>query len=348
MNYLKKNKIIIILIFIIFYKFFFELWKDKFMTFKIYIYKKLYHNSIIEVNLTGSRNRCGPGNFIRGINQVLPFTWRNCSFITSQNINNYIKPDFFFYPFPQFSENNYQQFIKTNSINKFILGPIFVPKRWNSFPKKSLWVEMNFPVILNLSKGIAVHSERVRDYIANKTNTSNYINKFKIIRPCTNLKPNTVKSFEDRKIDILFFEKYSDLNREKQGKELLNLFKNTSKNIVPIRYGSYNKTFINEVANDSKFIIYFSFYDTGAIGLKEIQNYGVICFTHQKEFVLDNESSFFISDLANINNINIAFNKIMNIIEKISKSNIQTKLIAKKNQIANKCENSLIDLCKSL
>ena len=61
---------------------------------------------------------------------------------------------------------------------------------------------MNFPVILNLSKGIAVHSERVRDYIANKTNTSNYINKFKIIRPCTNLKPNTVKSFEDRKIDI--------------------------------------------------------------------------------------------------------------------------------------------------
>ena len=94
--------------------------------------------------------------------------------------------------------------------------------------------------------------------------------------------------------------------------------------------------------------IYFSFYDTGAIGLKEIQNYGVICFTHQKEFAIDNETSFFISELANIDNINIAFNKIMDIIEKISKSNINTELIAKKNQIINKCENSLIDLCKSL
>lgn len=207
---------------------------------------------------------------------------------------------------------------------------------------------MEFPVLLNFSKGIAVHSTRVRDYIANRTNTSDYINKFKIIRSCTNLKPIKVKSFEDRKIDILFFEKYADLNRLKQGKELLNLFKNTSKNAVSIRYGSYDKKIINELANNSKFIIYFSFYDTGAIGLKEIQNYGVICFTHQKEFVLNNESSFFISELTSINNIKLAFNKIMDIIEKISKSNIQTQLIARKNQIFNKCENSLIDLCKSL
>ena len=345
---IKNNKILIIIVFLIFYESFFGLWNDKFMTFKIYIYKKLYHNSIVEISLAGIKSRYGPGSLLRGINQVLPFTWRNCSFISSHNIRNYIKPDFFFFPSPKFSENNYHQFIKTNLINKFILGPLLVPKHWNSFPSKNLWVEMNFPVILNLSKGIAVHSSRVRDYLANKTNTSYNINKFKIIRPCTNLKPKTVKSFEDRKIDILFFEKYADLNRRKQGKELLNLFKNTSKFIVPIRYGSYNSKIINELANNSKFIIYFSFYDTGAIGLKEIQNYGVICFTHQKEFAIDNETSFFISELANIDNINIAFNKIMDIIEKISKSNINTELIAKKNQIINKCENSLIDLCKSL
>ena len=147
---------------------------------------------------------------------------------------------------------------------------------------------------------------------------------------------------------VLFFEKYADLNQIKQGKILLNLFKNTSKNIVSIRYRSYNKKIINELANDSKFIIYFSFFDTGAIGLKEIQNLGVICFTHQKEFVIDKESSFYISELKSINNIELAFYKIMNIIEKISKSNIQTDLIAKKNQMFNKCENALIDLCKSL
>ena len=38
----------------------------------------------------------------------------------------------------------------------------------------------------------------------------------------------------------------------------------------------------------------------------------------------------------------------MNIIENISKLNIQTELIARKNQMINRCENSLIDLCKSL
>ena len=74
----------------------------------------------------------------------------------------------------------------------------------------------------------------------------------------------------------------------------------------------------------------------------------MICFTHQKEFVIDKESSFYISELKSINNIELAFYKIMNIIEKISKSNIQTDLIAKKNQMFNKCENALIDLCKSL
>ena len=44
----------------------------------------------------------------------------------------------------------------------------------------------------------------------------------------------------------------------------------------------------------------------------------------------------------------LAFNKILNIIEKLSKKKINTELIARKNQIINSCENTLIDLCKSL
>ena len=80
----------------------------------------------------------------------------------------------------------------------------------------------------------------------------------------------------------------------------------------------------------------------------KIQNYGVISFTHQKEFVLDKESSFYIPELASLNKIEISFKKIMNIIEKVSKMNIKTELIAKKNQIINSCENSLIDLCNGL
>jgi len=82
--------------------------------------------------------------------------------------------------------------------------------------------------------------------------------------------------------------------------------------------------------------------------LKEFQNFGVIAFSHQKEFIIDNETSFYIPELDNIDNIELAFFKIMNIIKRISKSNIKTELIAKKNQMINQCENVLIDLCKNL
>ena len=195
--------------------------------------------------------------------------------------------------------------IKEKIFKKFILGPNFVPMNWNSFPDQNYWYEKKFSFLLNLSKGIAVHSERVRDYLSNRTNTSDYLRKFKIIRPCTNLKPNKILSFRKRKIDILFFEKYADLNRSKQGGKLLNLFKNTTKILKNIKYGEYNKEIMEELASNSKFIIYFSFFDTGAIGLKEIQNYGVIAFSLQKEFIIDNETIIIILIIIKINGFQI-------------------------------------------
>ena len=102
------------------------------------------------------------------------------------------------------------------------------------------------------------------------------------------------------------------------------------------------------MANDSKFIIYFSFYDTGAIGLKEIQNYGVLAFTHQMDLVINKDTSFFVPELADKYDMNLAYKIIMEKIKKIIKLNPNTKLIARKNQKINKCQNSLDDLCKSL
>ena len=82
------------------------------------------------------------------------------------------------------------------------MGPIFVPKNWNLFPNKKVWKERKFIDILNLTKGIAVHTTRVRDYLSNKTKTIKMKQKYIIIRPCTSLKPTKIKSFKDRKIDI--------------------------------------------------------------------------------------------------------------------------------------------------
>ena len=44
----------------------------------------------------------------------------------------------------------------------------------------------------------------------------------------------------------------------------------------------------------------------------------------------------------------LAFNKIMKKIEFLSQSNINTYLIAKKNQMLNNCLNSLKDLCQNI
>ena len=346
--FLRKKQFIVFLLLVIEIYFIFPFLKNQLLLFKAYILKKIYNHILIIIDVSYGNSVSGPRSFINGINEVLPFFWDKCSFFSSSFINIFSISDILFIPYPRFNEKRFDQFIMDGIINKLILGPIFVPKKWNNFPNPKIWMENRISDILNFTKGVAVHSERVREYLMSRSNTSNNIKKYKIIRPCSNLKPKNINSFIKRKIDILFYEKYADLNRRKQGEQLLNLFKNTSKTIESVKYGSYNKQILNELANNSKFIIYFSFFDTGAIGLKEIQNYGVISFSHQKEFVINKEYSFYIPELANLDNMEIAFNKIMNIINKISKLNVQTELIATQNQMINKCENSLIDLCKSL
>ena len=84
------------------------------------------------------------------------------------------------------------------------------------------------------------------------------------------------------------------------------------------------KNEMDMLANNSKFIIYFSFYDTGAIGLKEIQNYGVFTFTLQKEFVIDKDICFYIPELTNEFIMTYDFQKIVQIIENITLSKPNT------------------------
>ena len=318
-----------------------------FFLLNIYISKKL-KPKIIEIDTSEITKFRGPGRFSKGIYKVLPFISDKCIFIFSSFINFIFQIDYYYFPFPKFKERYFEKLVKNKIINKYILGPIFVHKNWSSFPSKGDWKEERFPQILNSVKGIVVHSKRVLTYLAKRSNTTNNLKQYKIVRACSNIKPIKVKKFKSRKIDILFFEKYADLNRQKQAQELLSLLKNSTYNIVSIKYGSYTKKKIKELANNTRFIIYFSFYDTGAIGLKEIQNYGVFSFSHQIDQIIDNETSFYIPELENTINMKIAANKILNIIQNISIRNPNLELIAKRNQMINNCENALNDLCQSL
>lgn len=255
--------------------------------------------------------------------------------------------DFYYFISPSFSENEYETLVNIKLINKYILGPIFVPESWKKFPQKKFWKERRFSEILNNVKGVVVHSNRVSNHLANRTNTTKNIKKFIIVRACTNLKLSSLKSFSERKIDIILYEKYADFNYTNESKILLSKL-NQKKIIVRLKYGDYTKKQMIEIANNSKFIIYFSFYDTGAIGLKEIQNFGVFAFTLQEDLILSNETTFYIPELENKKKIDIAAQKINEIIDNIEKKNPDLNLIAKINQNINNCRNALKDLCKNL
>ena len=125
------------------------------------------------------------------------------------------------------------------------------------------------------------------------------------------------------------------------------MLNNTNKTIAKLERGKYVRTEQSSLAYDSKFVIYFSFYDTGALALKEIQNYGVIAFSHQLDLIFSNQTGFYIPELDN-DDIKPAFNKIMKIIDDVSKKNPDTKIIAEINQKYSNCERALDDLCESI
>ena len=122
---------------------------------------------------------------------------------------------------------------------------------------------------------------------------------------------------------------------------------NKESNYYLLRYRNYKIEDEFNLAKNSKFILYFSFYDTGAIALKEIQNYGVIAFTLQEDFVINKETCYYIPELE-FEDITSAFNKIIKIIDEISNKNPDAMKIAKINQNINRCERALDDLCDGI
>ena len=63
--------------------------------------------------------------------------------------------------------------------------------------------------------------------------------------------------------------------------------------------------------------------------------------------IINNKTGFYIPELE-LNDMKIAFYRIMSIINDISKEVPNTKLIANINQNITKCENALDDLCSGI
>ena len=316
--------------------------------------KKLPKKIVIEVGLRhAEKRRRGPSQLHYSLSKVLPYETKNCKFMpvkqidpTEETINKkYV--DYFLLCDPIMEEQTYDKWKFYNKTHSLLLGPAFLPHDWNDFPCNKFWNERRYKEILKSIKAEVVHSDRVRDHLLNMSNNQEFINKFINFRACTQILPKYVKPFKEREIDIMLYEKYANNNHNKQAIELYNLLRRTNKRVEILKYGSYNQPYEFQMANNSKFVIYFSFYDTGALSLKEIQNYGVISFSLQKDLVISNKTSYFIPELED-NDMTTAFNKIIKIIDNIYNNNPDSIMIANINQEINNCEGAFDELCDNI
>ena len=256
---MKLIKVLLLLLLLILIR---DIFKYNLFFYYIYNVRNIINPVIIEIDISGAGNgKKGPSKFSKNLADILPYIISNCNFVSSNGLSiskSRYSFDIFYLPFPSISESLYDKWIKIRGGDGLILGPIFVPISWENFPDQNIWKERRFKEILEKIKGIAVHSERVRSHLFQRANITDKISKIKIIRPCTNLKPKYINSFDNRTIDILFFEKYSDFDRRNQASELLKLFKNTSKNIENLIYGNYKKNKMMELANN--YFLIYSFF----------------------------------------------------------------------------------------
>lgn len=236
-----------------------------------------------------------------------------------------------------------------DKIKQTIFGPLPVPFNWTSFPDPKLPLEEDFGQTLSMMGSYAVHSKRVENYLARRANLTSYpAYKFAKIRACTMLSPGVVKAWSERRFDVIFFEKYADEDHSRQGAELYEHLIKAGLTVTRMGYkGAYEYTqeHMKEVANDSRFIVYFSFWDTGAIGLLEIQNFGVYSFTAQDDLIdREHKTGAFIEGLAG-DDMKAACDSILKKMKEIMDSNPKSEEFAQISQHRNSCVRALEDLC---
>ena len=244
-----------------------------FLLFFYYYFNNIINNRIlIEVDIFLTKiEGGGPVQLQKGLSKVLPYKTKKCRFIARERIYPTRKRkeiNYFFKTAPCMSEKTFERWKSYKRAHALLLGPCFVPNFWSRFPMDIYWKERRFREVLLTIKAVVVHSTRVRDHLASRSNNTDLLNKFILMRPCSYFRPKDIKPFKERSIDIILYEKYPDSDRRMQGKQLLELLNSTGKKIESLVSGNYTRDTELILASDAKFVIHFSFYDTGALSLK--------------------------------------------------------------------------------
>lgn len=202
---------------------------------------------------------------------------------------------------------------ETILFDRIIYGPIVTPRNWFKSPIKNTY-EVNWCYIMKKIKAYILHSYRVKNHIIKFSKCYSYLNKYLILKPCIEINSNKlyITAYNQRKLDILLYIKYADKIKKTEERYLIEYLK-ARYTIKIIYYGHHSKEELLIAANYSKFVIYFSFYDTGALSLLEMKLMGAWPISHQEEFIETGFGSY-VKDLdTNISNFIIILPYILNI-----------------------------------
>jgi hypothetical protein len=227
-----------------------------------------------------------------------------------------------------------------------ILGPNVVPGSWATFPNPRSPIESHWSSHLDKIFAYAVHTERVKRHLIGRSRTQALGHKYVLLPQCSgwNLDWNLIP-FSQRRFDILLFEKYADLNRAADGEFLSSLIVRDNLSMVRVRYGRFRRADLELHARQSRFLIYFSFYDAGPIALLEMQNFGAYSFCLQPELV-DNATGSFIPTLET--NVTQAWLDIRARIAEVSRASPNSTEYARLNRERSSCHRSLDVFCRQV
>lgn len=312
-------------------------------------FKKRIKDILVYMDLQ-TLEKGGPGAFARSLAKNSLFYNGKCDFfikdLDEKEITSNCLPNVYYY-IQSIQKQSFFSSSEKNYCGNIIFGPNIIPVNWFSFPNKSIEYEKNWRYYLKKMRGYIVHSKRVFYHISKRSKTADMKEKYIFFPTCADKPVTPIKSFKKRKYDILFYEKYADVDYMQNGTVLIELLKKKYKikRISYINGKYYNKNKLLNFANNSRFLIYYSFYDTGAIALMEMQNYGIFTFSLQSEF-LDIRTGILIESL---NNDHLkSFIDISMMIDKLLKKEINSTKISEINSRKNNCENSIDFFCKQL
>jgi hypothetical protein len=235
---------------------------------------------------------------------------------------------------------------RTSMFKRTIFGPNLIPRHWPRFPDRRSSIESQWSLFLSGMYGYVVHSERVRNYLMSRSRTEGLAKKYMLAPGCAYESMDlTVPVFVNRSWDILLFEKYADRDMRAEGSHLYALMIRDHFSVIRVRYGKFNRRDLEFHGMHSRFIVYFSFYDTGAIAFLELQNLGGYSFSFQAEFLQEQTGSFV---PALESNVSEGWVKIRSRIREIALASPNCTEYARLNRRKNSCLGTLNVLCQGV